>query len=107
MRVESLGHGIVTDDLLTARRARRRIPADGTAPRRRHRPGALSRARPAARSIPSASRPCAREGFVESGRDGCLRVTPAGFPVLDAVVADLGRLTRRASHPSLLATLLR
>ncbi len=28
-------------------------------------------------------------GFVESDGDGCLRVTPAGFPVLDAVVADL------------------
>ena len=28
-------------------------------------------------------------GFVESGSDGCLRVTPAGFPILDAVVADL------------------
>ena len=28
-------------------------------------------------------------GFVESSGEGCLRVTPAGFPVLDAVVADL------------------
>lgn len=28
-------------------------------------------------------------GFVERGGDGSLRVTPAGFPVLDAVVADL------------------
>ena len=31
----------------------------------------------------------AAQGFVESDGDGCLRVTPAGFPVLDAVVADL------------------
>ena len=31
----------------------------------------------------------AAQGFVENVRDGCLRVTPAGFPVLDAVVADL------------------
>ena len=31
----------------------------------------------------------AEQGFVESDRDGSLRVTPAGFPVLDAVVADL------------------
>ena len=29
------------------------------------------------------------QGFVEKGGDGYLRVTPAGFPVLDAVVADL------------------
>jgi len=28
-------------------------------------------------------------GYVEQTRDGRLRVTPAGFPVLDAVVADL------------------
>ena len=28
-------------------------------------------------------------GFVERDRDGSLRVTPSGFPVLDAVVADL------------------
>ena len=27
--------------------------------------------------------------LLESGGDGCLRVTPAGFPILDAVVADL------------------
>ena len=31
----------------------------------------------------------ASQGFVERGRDGSLRVTAAGFPVLDAVVADL------------------
>ncbi len=29
------------------------------------------------------------QGFVESDGQRCLRVTPAGFPVLDAVVADL------------------
>jgi oxygen-independent coproporphyrinogen-3 oxidase len=29
------------------------------------------------------------EGAVEVTADGMLRVTPAGFPVLDAVVADL------------------
>ncbi|MBV8835048.1 MAG: coproporphyrinogen III oxidase [Alphaproteobacteria bacterium] len=29
------------------------------------------------------------EGFVEQTDDGRLRVTPAGFPILDAVVADL------------------
>ena len=44
--------------------------------------------RPAARSG-RASRRSRAQGFVESDGDGCLRVTPAGFPVLDAVVADL------------------
>jgi coproporphyrinogen III oxidase-like Fe-S oxidoreductase len=29
------------------------------------------------------------QGFVERRADGTLRVTQAGFPVLDAVVADL------------------
>jgi hypothetical protein len=31
----------------------------------------------------------AAQGFVARDRDGSLRVTPEGFPVLDAVVADL------------------
>jgi oxygen-independent coproporphyrinogen-3 oxidase len=31
----------------------------------------------------------AAHGLVESNGNGCLRVTQAGFPVLDAVVADL------------------
>ena len=36
-----------------------------------------------------ASRCSTREGMVEATPDGRLRVTPAGFPLLDAVVADL------------------
>ena len=39
----------------------RRVPADGTAARRRHRPRALSAARRAARSIRAASRSCCRK----------------------------------------------
>jgi hypothetical protein len=31
----------------------------------------------------------AAHGFVERDGNGSLRVTPSGFPVLDAVVADL------------------
>ena len=31
----------------------------------------------------------ARAGFIETTPDGRLRVTPMGFPLLDAVVADL------------------
>ena len=44
---------------------------------------------PAGRSTPAASTMLTAQGFVDRDRDGSLRVTPAGFPVLDAVVADL------------------
>jgi coproporphyrinogen III oxidase-like Fe-S oxidoreductase len=30
-----------------------------------------------------------REGLIERGQNARLRVTPAGFPLLDAIVADL------------------
>ena len=87
-RSESLGHGLVTDDTLTrAERADEFLLmglrlAEGIDP---------------ARYTAIAGRPLdaeriaflAAQGFVESDRDGCLRVTAAGFPVLDAVVADL------------------
>ena len=43
------------------RRARRRIPADGPAARRGHRPRSATRRCPAARSIPAASRSCAKK----------------------------------------------
>ena len=66
MRVESLGHGVVTDELLTRRGARRRIPADGAAARRRHRPGALRRRWPAARSIRDRIAMLREQGFVET-----------------------------------------
>ena len=36
-----------------------------------------------------ASRRSRQQGMVEATPDGRLRVTRAGFPVLDAVVADL------------------
>ena len=71
------------------RRARRRIPADGAAARRGHRSGALRRRSPAGRSIRSGSRSLPRRAWSRATADGCLRVTKAGFPVLDAVVADL------------------
>ena len=89
MRVESLGHGLVTDDPLLTRGARRRIPADGAAARRRHRPRPLRRARrPAARSRAHRRR-SPHKASSKATATGYLRVTPAGFPVLDAVVADL------------------
>ena len=88
MRVESLGHGLVTDDLLTAEERADEFLLMGLR---------LAEGIDPARYAALAGRPLDREridflaaqGFVESGRDGFLRVTPAGFPVLDAVVADL------------------
>ena len=88
MRVESLGHGLVTDDvLMSEERADEFLLmglrlAEGIDPARYT---AL-----AGRTLdPARIATLVAHGFVESNRDGCLRVTPAGFPVLDAVVADL------------------
>ena len=88
MRVESLGHGLVTDDvLLSEERADEFLLmglrlAEGIDPARYT---AL-----AGRTLdPERIQTLAALGFVENAHDGHLRVTPAGFPVLDAVVADL------------------
>ncbi len=88
MRVESLGHGLVTDDTLTREERGDEYLlmglrlVEGIAPARY---AAL-----AGRALdPARIEVLAAQGFVESDGDGCLRVTPAGFPVLDAVVADL------------------
>ena len=88
MRVETLGHGLVTDDALTAEeRADEYLLmglrlAEGIEPTRY----AALAGRPL---DPARIATLAAQGFVESDGRGCLRVTPAGFPVLDAVVADL------------------
>ncbi|MEA2981087.1 MAG: hypothetical protein QOF09_2910, partial [Alphaproteobacteria bacterium] len=88
MRVESLGHGQITDDLLTPEERADEFLlmglrlAEGIDPARYQ---AL-----AGRTLdPDRIATLAAQGFVESSGDGFLRVTPAGFPVLDAVVADL------------------
>jgi len=88
MRVESLGHGQITDDLLTAEERSDEFLlmglrlTEGIDPVRYR---AL-----AGRSLdPDRIATLAAQGFVESGGDGFLRVTSAGFPILDAVVADL------------------
>jgi oxygen-independent coproporphyrinogen-3 oxidase len=88
MRVETLGHGLVTDDPLTAEERADEFLLMGLR---------LAEGIDPARYMALAGRPLdparidflTAQGFVENGRDGCLRVTPAGFPVLDAVVADL------------------
>jgi putative oxygen-independent coproporphyrinogen III oxidase len=88
MRVESLGHGLITDDVLTLEERADEFLLMGLR---------LAEGIDPARYTALANRPLdpdriatlVAQGFVESDREGCLRVTPAGFPVLDAVVADL------------------
>ena len=88
MRVESLGHGLVTDDLLTTEERADEFLLMGLR---------LAEGIDPARYQALAGRPLdpdriallTSQGFVERNRNGALRVTPAGFPVLDAVVADL------------------
>jgi putative oxygen-independent coproporphyrinogen III oxidase len=88
MRVEAHGHGIVTDEALTQEQAADEFLlmglrlAEGVDPERY--------ARLAGRPLdPKRIAILREEGAVETTADGMLRVTLAGFPVLDAVVADL------------------
>ena len=88
MRVESLGHGLVTDEALTREdRADEYLLiglrlAEGIDP---HRFQELS-----GRALDEKRVDNLRsEGAVEMTATGHLRVTQACFPVLDAVVADL------------------
>jgi oxygen-independent coproporphyrinogen-3 oxidase len=88
MRVEQAGHGVVSDEALTAEQMADEFLlmglrlAEGVDPRRY--------ARLAGRALDARRIALLREeGAVEITQDGRLRVTLAGFPVLDAVVADL------------------
>ncbi len=88
MRVEALGHGLITDESLTREEQADEFLlmglrlAEGIDPRRY---AAL-----AGRELDAKRIGLLRdEGAVETTTDGRLRVTPAGFPILDAVVADL------------------
>jgi len=88
MRVEALGHGLVTDDALSHGEIADEFLlmglrlAEGIDPARY--------ARLAGRPLDERRIAILRdEGAVETTADGRLRVTQAGFPVLDAVVADL------------------
>jgi oxygen-independent coproporphyrinogen-3 oxidase len=87
-RVELLGHGVVTDDPLTNEERADEFLLMGL----RLAEGIdLARYKAlAGRSLdPERIEMLAAHGFVERDRAGCLRVTRTGFPVLDAVVADL------------------
>ncbi len=88
MRVEASGHGVVTDEVLShVERADEFLLmglrlAEGIDPARY--------ARLAGRPLDERRIAMLREeGAVETTADGMLRVTLEGFPVLDAVVADL------------------
>jgi len=87
-RVEARGHGLVTDEVLTAEEVADEFLlmglrlAEGVDPARY--------ARFAGRPLDPARIAALREqGVVETTPAGWLRVTMSGFPVLDAVVADL------------------
>jgi putative oxygen-independent coproporphyrinogen III oxidase len=88
MRVESLGHGVVSDDVLTREQMADEFLlmglrlSEGIDPQRY--------ARIAGRALdPRRVALLQEQGSIEIGANGMLRVTRAGFPVLDAVVADL------------------
>jgi putative oxygen-independent coproporphyrinogen III oxidase len=88
MRVESVGHGVVTDEALTQEQMADEFLlmglrlAEGVDPERY--------AKLAGRQLnPRRIAILQEEGAVETTPSGMLRVTLAGFPVLDAVVADL------------------
>jgi len=88
MRVDGSGHGVVTDEALTPEQMADEFLlmglrlAEGIDPARY--------ARLAGRPLnPQRVALLREQGAVETTPNGMLRVTLAGFPVLDAVVADL------------------
>jgi oxygen-independent coproporphyrinogen-3 oxidase len=88
MRVESLGHGLVVDDTLTREEQADEFLlmglrlVEGIDP--------LRYTALAGRPLdPKRIKLLRDEGALETTSGGRLRVTPAGFPLLDAVVADL------------------
>src|SRR5260221_11448561 len=88
MRVEASGHGVVTDDLLNSEERADEFLlmglrlAEGIDPPP-YAPPSGRALRPHPSSVPR------DEGAIIVDADGRLRVTQSGFPVLDAVVADL------------------
>jgi len=88
MRVEANGHGVVVDDCLSSEERADEFLlmglrlAEGIDPKRY----AALAGRPL---DPQRVALLREEGAIAVGTDGRLRVTQAGFPVLDAVVADL------------------
>jgi oxygen-independent coproporphyrinogen-3 oxidase len=88
MRVEASGHGVVTDDILNSEERADEFLlmglrlTEGIDPARFQ---ALTGKRFEASRVAD----LIANGMVEYTRQGRIRVTSEGFPVLDAVVADL------------------
>jgi oxygen-independent coproporphyrinogen-3 oxidase len=88
MRVEQLGHGVVTDDALTREERADEYLLMGLRLREGIDPTRYRAL--AGRALDQARIELLREeGAIAVDADGRLRVTQQGFPVLDAVVADL------------------
>jgi putative oxygen-independent coproporphyrinogen III oxidase len=88
MRVESLGHGTVTDELLTREERADEFLLMGLRLAEGIDPARFTAV--AGRQLdPGRIKELAAHGLIESDGHGFLRVTKEGFPVLDAVVADL------------------
>jgi putative oxygen-independent coproporphyrinogen III oxidase len=88
MRVESSGHGVVTDDVLNSEERGDEYLLMGLRLREGIDPDRYKLL--AGRSLDTARIENLRdEGAISIDADGRLRVTQEGFPVLDAVVADL------------------
>src|SRR5437667_1261885 len=88
MRVESSGHGVVTDDVLNSEERGDEYLLMGLRLREGIDPDRYKLL--AGRSLDTARIENLRdEGAISVDADGRLRVTQEGFPVLDAVVADL------------------
>ena len=88
MRVEQLGHGVVTDDALTSEERADEYLLMGLRLREGIDPQRYRAL--AGRTLDQARIELLREeGAIVVDGDGRLRVTQQGFPLLDAVVADL------------------
>ena len=88
MRVEASGHGVVTDDCLNSEQRADEFLLMGLRLAEGIDPGRYADL--SGRSLdPDRIALLAQEGAIEVDGNGRLRVTQAGFPVLDAVVADL------------------
>jgi oxygen-independent coproporphyrinogen-3 oxidase len=87
-RVDSRGHGMVTDDVLTWEEEGDELLVMGLRLREGIDPARFAQL--SGRKISDHQiRELKQIGFVETLPNGNLRVTDKGFPVLDAVVADL------------------
>lgn len=88
MRVEQLGHGVITDDALTSEERADEYLLMGLRLREGIDPTRY-RALSGRTLDPDRINLLREEGAITVDGDGRLRVTQQGFPVLDAVVADL------------------